>query len=111
MTDDLTDDLPPLVDVDTDGNVRVDLAGAIEHIPDQILTAEERPHAMEQVRQRVGQMLAETAARDLADQILAVTNPEPDTVETAGGEAVEIPPEAAPPTPGANPESQIDPEA
>jgi len=90
------EELPPLVDTDAEGNLVIDFVGSIEHIPDQVLQpGEERQAAVEQIRRQVGRLLAETAARDLVDQILAFTNPEPDVVETADG-GVALPPGAPP---------------
>lgn len=105
------DDLPPLVDTDAEGNLVIDFAGAIEHIPDQVLQpGEERSAAVEQIRRQVGRLLAETAARDLVDQILAYTNPEPDLVETADGGGVAIPPGDVTPAADRPPDSPEPPE-
>ncbi len=93
------DELPPLVTVTENGEIAVDFQGALEHVPDCVLTQAQRVHPSEgavvQLQQRVGQLLAERAATDLARDILALTNPEPEIIETAGGgETIATPPGA-----------------
>ncbi len=93
------DELPPLVTVTENNEIAVDFQGALEHVPDCVLTEAQRDHATEgavvQLKQRVGQLLGEKAAQDLARDILALTNPEPEIIETAGGgETLATPPGA-----------------
>lgn len=91
------DQLPPLVQVTESGEIAVDFQGALEHIPACILTQAQRDHptegAIEQLRQRVGQLLVGNVAEELVRDIIGLTNPEPEIVETAGGgDTVATPP-------------------
>lgn len=93
------DELPPLVTVTENNEIAIDFQGALEHIPDCVLNEAQRVHATEgavvQLKQRVGSILAERAAQDLARDILALTGPEPEIIETAGGgETLATPPGA-----------------